>query len=152
MSDMTDENGKKGRPRPIVGTLAYILSPDRSKVLLVHRTYRESDENLGKWNGVGGHLERGEDVAACMEREILEETGLLVSVDTRFREVTTYSPAPGVMKDVVFFVARAANTRTTPQPTEVESIAFLPLEKALTRLTYESDREVVRRADSYLSK
>lgn len=78
MSDMTDENGKKGRPRPIVGTLAYILSPDRSKVLLVHRTYRESDENLGKWNGVGGHLERGEDVAACMTREIREETGLRV--------------------------------------------------------------------------
>ena len=68
----------KPRPRPIVGTLAYILSPDRSKVLLVHRTYRESDENLGKWNGVGGHLERGEDAAACMTREIFEETGLRV--------------------------------------------------------------------------
>ena len=67
------------RPRPIVGTLAYILSPDRTKVLLVHRTYRKDDENLGKYNGVGGHLERGEDVAACMTREILEETGLRVS-------------------------------------------------------------------------
>ncbi|MBQ5488320.1 MAG: NUDIX domain-containing protein [Clostridia bacterium] len=99
-----------------------------------------------------GHVEPGENEKQTAEREILEETGLRVSVDTRFREVTTYSPAPGVMKDVVFFVARAANTRTTPQPTEVESIAFLPLEKALTRLTYESDREVVRRADSYLSK
>ena len=69
---------KAARPRPIVGTLAYILSPARSKVLLVHRTYRKDDENLGKYNGVGGHLERGEDVAACMEREILEETGLRV--------------------------------------------------------------------------
>lgn len=69
---------KEPRPRPIVGTLAYVLSPDRGKVLLVHRTYRESDENLGKWNGIGGHLERGEDAAACMKREILEETGLRV--------------------------------------------------------------------------
>lgn len=66
------------RPRPIVGTLAYILSPDRKRVLLVHRTYRKTDENLGKYNGVGGHLERGEDVAACMVREIREETGLEV--------------------------------------------------------------------------
>ena len=66
------------RHRPVVGTLGFILSPDRERVLMVHRTYRESDENLGKYNGVGGHLERGEDVAACMEREILEETGLRV--------------------------------------------------------------------------
>ena len=66
------------RHRPIVGTLGFILSPDRERVLMVHRTYRESDENLGKWNGVGGHLERGEDVASCMEREIREETGLEV--------------------------------------------------------------------------
>lgn len=99
-----------------------------------------------------GHMEPGETEKQTAEREILEETGLRVSVDTRFREVTSYSPAPGVMKDVVFFVAQAANTRVTPQPTEVESISFLPLERALTRLTYESDREVMRRADSYLSK
>lgn len=99
-----------------------------------------------------GHVEPGENEKQTAEREILEETGLTVSVDTRFREVTTYSPAPGVMKDVVFFVAKARSTRATPQPTEVESISFLPLERALARLTYESDREVMRRADSYLSK
>ena len=67
------------RHRPIVGTLGYVLSPDRERVLMVHRTYRKSDENLGKYNGVGGHLERGEGVAECMRREILEETGLRVT-------------------------------------------------------------------------
>lgn len=70
--------GKESRPRPILGTLAYILSEDGKSTLLVHRTYRETDENLGKYNGVGGHVERGEDIAACMKREILEETGLTV--------------------------------------------------------------------------
>ena len=77
-------SGGRERHRPIVGTLGYILSPDRRRVLLVHRTYRETDENLGKYNGVGGHLERGEDVAACMVREIREETGLEV-VSMRLR-------------------------------------------------------------------
>ena len=99
-----------------------------------------------------GHVEPGEIEKQTAEREILEETGLAVSVDTRFREVTSYSPAPGVMKDVVFFVARAGSTETTPQPTEVEAVFFLPLERALVRLTYESDREVIRRAEKYLNK
>ncbi len=69
---------KGKRPRPILGTLAYILSEDGERTLLVHRTYRETDENLGKYNGVGGHVERGEDIATCMKREIMEETGLTV--------------------------------------------------------------------------
>lgn len=46
---------------PVVGTLGYLLSPDGRRVLLVHRT-REGDEHAGKWNGLGGKLESGEDV------------------------------------------------------------------------------------------
>lgn len=44
---------------------------------MVHRTYRESDENLGKWNGIGGKVERGENIIEGMKREIFEETGLV---------------------------------------------------------------------------
>lgn len=65
--------------RPIVSTLGFILSGDRRSVLMVHRTYRDEDENLGKYNGIGGKLERDEDVASGMMREIREETGLVVT-------------------------------------------------------------------------
>lgn len=61
---------------PIVATLGYVLSPDRSHVLLVHRNARAHDEHLGKYNGLGGKLEPLEDVVAGMRREILEEAGL----------------------------------------------------------------------------
>ena len=76
---MEENAAKKTIHRPIVGTLGYILSPDRKSVLLVHRTFRKDDQNLGKFNGVGGKLERDEDVASCMTREIREETGLRVT-------------------------------------------------------------------------
>jgi len=61
---------------PIIGTLGYILSPDRKQVLLVHRNARQDDQHLGKYNGLGGKLEAEEDVVAGMRREILEEAGI----------------------------------------------------------------------------
>ncbi|MCK7594748.1 NUDIX hydrolase [Pseudomarimonas salicorniae] len=63
---------------PILATLGYVLSPDRSRVLLVHRNARADDAHLGKYNGLGGKLEANEDVAAGMRRELHEEAGIEV--------------------------------------------------------------------------
>lgn len=61
---------------PILATLAYILSPDGRQVLLVHRNRRADDPHRGKYNGLGGKLDPGEDVVACIRREVREESGL----------------------------------------------------------------------------
>ncbi len=62
---------------PIVGTLGYILSPDKRRVLLVHRNGREDDDHIGKYNGLGGKMEPNEDVHSCIQREIFEEAGII---------------------------------------------------------------------------
>lgn len=46
------------------------------KVLLVHRTARGADNHFGKYNGLGGKLEPGEDVVAGIRRELREEAGI----------------------------------------------------------------------------
>ena len=61
---------------PILGTLGFILSPDRQQVLMVHRIHRDDDNQLGKYNGLGGKMEPGEDVVNCIKREIMEEAGI----------------------------------------------------------------------------
>jgi 8-oxo-dGTP diphosphatase len=61
---------------PILATLGYVLSPDRSQVLMIHRNARADDQHLGKYNGLGGKMERGEDIVSCMRREIREEAGI----------------------------------------------------------------------------
>src|SRR5215475_2909633 len=61
---------------PILATLGYVLSPDRQRVLMIHRNARADDQHLGKYNGLGGKLEANEDVAAGMCREIREEAGI----------------------------------------------------------------------------
>lgn len=62
---------------PIIGTLAYVVRDDR--VLMVHRNRRDDDQHLGKWNGLGGKLEPGEDIASGVRRELLEEAAIEVT-------------------------------------------------------------------------
>lgn len=50
---------------------AFVLSPDRSRVLLIHH------EKLGIWVQPGGHLEPiDESIEAAARREVAEEVGL----------------------------------------------------------------------------
>src|SRR5204863_7182525 len=69
---------------PILATLGYILSPDGTQVLLIHRDRRPDDAHFGKFNGLGGKLEANEDIVSGMRREIREEAGIeCVSLDLR---------------------------------------------------------------------
>lgn len=61
---------------PILATLGYVFSPDGRQVLLIHRNARTGDLHAGKYNGLGGKLEAGEDVVAGMKREIREEADI----------------------------------------------------------------------------
>jgi len=61
---------------PELTTLGYIVDPTRTKVLLVHRNARQHDEQLGKYNGLGGKVERGENIVEAMRREIREEASI----------------------------------------------------------------------------
>lgn len=61
---------------PILASLGFILSKDGQKVLLVHRNKRPGDQHLGKYNGLGGKMEAGEDALACLKREVMEEAGI----------------------------------------------------------------------------
>ena len=61
---------------PILATLGYVFSPDGRRVLMIHRNARRDDAHFGKYNGLGGKLEPGEDAVAGFRREIREEAGI----------------------------------------------------------------------------
>lgn len=69
----------RGVLTPILATLVYVCSPDRSEVLMLHRNKRAGDIHYGKYNGLGGKVERDEDVASGAIREVYEESGLQVT-------------------------------------------------------------------------
>jgi 8-oxo-dGTP diphosphatase len=58
-------------------TLCYLEK--NGAYLMLYRNKKKNDLNEGKWIGVGGHVEKGESIVACLKREIKEETGLTLT-------------------------------------------------------------------------
>jgi 8-oxo-dGTP diphosphatase len=61
---------------PILATLGYVFSPDGKRLLMIHRNARPGDLHLGKYNGLGGKLDPGEDIVCGLRREVREEAGI----------------------------------------------------------------------------
>ena len=99
-----------------------------------------------------GHVEAGESERQTAEREILEETGVRVNVDTGFRAENRYMARPDVEKLVVFFIAVAEEQTPIAQEGEVAVAEWVEAGEAISRLTYEQDRRILRRAQKYLLK
>ena len=99
-----------------------------------------------------GHVEPGETESQTAEREILEETGLRVRVDRRYRAENRYNIRPDTQKLVVIFAAVTDQEEITPQPEEIAEAFWLPVEAAAERLTYERDRKIMRDAFEHIQK
>ena len=125
------------------GAVVWLKEDGRRLFLIEHMTG-------GHYSIPKGHVEGDETEVETAEREIREETALEVAVDTGFCKVITYSPAPEVEKDVVFFTAEAAGRKVSNQECEVTEIFWLPYRDALARLTYDSDKDVLQGAEMYL--
>ena len=99
-----------------------------------------------------GHVEPGEMESQTAEREILEETGLKVRVDRRFRAENRYNIRPDTQKLVVIFAAITDQAEITPQPEEIAEARWVPVAQAEERLTYERDRKIMREAFEHIKK
>lgn len=105
----------------------------------------QQHKNGGHWSYPKGHVEGDETDEQTALREIFEETGLTVTLNTEFRAVNTFSPKEGVMKDVIYFAAKADPTAPLhAQEAEVTALCWLPPAEATARLTYETDRTILQ--------
>jgi 8-oxo-dGTP diphosphatase len=125
---------------PVVGTLGYILSPERDRVLLVHRNARSGDQHLGKYNGLGGKMEPDEDVYTCMYREIQEESGLRC-IDMTLRGTINWQGFGTNGEDWLGFVFLITRFEGTPWARNEEGeLAWHSLETIHSLPMWEGDR------------
>lgn len=112
---------------PILSTLGYIMSPDGKSVLLSHRIARNTDEQFGKYNGLGGHMEAGEDAAQCMLREIREEAGIEVTAMTLRGTVNWTNFGPKGENWLAFVFKITAFNGTPASSNEEGTLSWVPL-------------------------
>ena len=125
---------------PITGTLGYILSPDGARVLMVHRSARPNDDQLGKYNGLGGKMEPGEDVATCMIREIREEAGIEVTA-MQLRGTINWTNFGPKGEDWLGFVFLITAFTGEPRPASEEGpLSWVTLDKLPALPMWEGDR------------
>ena len=108
--------------------------------------------NVGHWSFPKGHVEGDETEVATAIREVKEETNIDIFVDKNFREVTTYSPLSGILKDVVYFVATPISNHVIPQEEEVSDVKWVHSDDALNIVTYDSDRNILYKAIQFIKE
>lgn len=118
--------------------------------------YNENREYLiirhlaGHWDFPKGHVERNETEEETALREVLEETGLPAAILPGFRETVNYLVRGRIPKEVVYFLGRPASDQVTMQPEEVSDYAFLPYPEARQRLTFDSNRKLLDKAQQFV--
>ena len=93
-----------------------------------------------------GHVEEGESEYITAMREVMEETSSRIAIVSDFRATVQYSPAPGVMKEVVYFLAFTTSADIHAREGEIAEVEWIPLENAEECLAHENDKTVFRAA------
>jgi len=97
-----------------------------------------------------GHVESGESEFETAEREVFEETAVAIKITEDFRETVSYSPRPGVKKQVVYFVARTDEENIKPQAGEIVEVRWVEVGQAASMLGHANDRRVFSLALDYV--
>ncbi|WP_028707290.1 NUDIX hydrolase [Propionicicella superfundia] len=125
---------------PVIGVLAYILSPSRDEVLLVHRIARPGDAHFGKYNGLGGKLEPGEDVVSGLRRELREEASI-EATGVRLRGTVSWPGFGAGGEDWLGFVFVVdAFSGVVPDRNEEGPLTWVPLARLADLPMWEGDR------------
>lgn len=112
------------------------------EVLLVHRPKYDD------WSWPKGKAEPGEHMTSAAVREVLEETGVEIRLDRPLpRQV--YAVSGGRAKTVHYWVGRVLgdpDVSTYPVNEEIDEVAWVGVEKALSMLTYADDADLLESA------
>ena len=125
------------------GAIVYNFLDDNIKFLIVKHV-------LGHFSFPKGHIENGENEQSTSIREVLEETGILISIDTNFKRINTYCPYENVTKNVIYFIAKPISGIIKIQEAEISEAFWADYVSARNILTYEYKKKILDDAYKYI--
>lgn len=124
---------------PHPGVVVVII--DHEKVLLGKR-----DKNVfngGKWSLPGGFIEFDEDFLSAAHREIMEETGLSIKINSLISVVSNFL-SPELHTLVIVLLSEKSNGEPTPGD-DMEELGWFPLSGPLPDMAFEADEDIISR-------
>ena len=101
-----------------------------------------------------GHPDGAESAAEAALREVREEAGVVAEVVESLGQVKYWYQRGGkrIAKVVEFFLLRYVEGDVADHDHEVEAARWIPAEEAVATLTYDGERQMVRKALSRLER
>ena len=127
------------------GAIVFRNIGDTKKILLI------KNKRSNHWGFPKGHIERGETKEQTAKREVLEETGVHISIIDGFSNNSEYKIAGRVEKCVTIFLATTTDTKTVIQKEEIEDYIWLDYENAYNTLKFENDKTILVSASEFLT-
>lgn len=133
-------------------TLCYISKGE--DWLFIHKS-RKNDQNVGKYLGIGGHIEKDETPDECIVREIFEETGLTgeeISGLKKYGDILFVSDIYGEEEMHVYLADYAAPEEKELQSCEEGELIWINKDRADELPVWEGDLimfDLLRRKEQF---
>jgi len=124
-----------------------VVDSSGTKGLLIARRDQKDQTRL-IWSLPKGHIEAGETQEIAAIREVAEETGITSEISRSLGVIDFWFMASGkrIHKTVHHFLFREVSGSLTPQVTEVDDVAWVPLDEVVDRLAYPDEKKLIARS------
>lgn len=113
----------------------------------------ESQNKGHFWGFPKGHVEGSESLKETAEREIREETQLVLPIDTSFHVYTEYDLPNGNRKQMTLYTAELDQQETIRlQTEEIKDYGWFNYEDARKRLTYDNLKQLLDQVNDHLTE
>lgn len=142
------------------GAVPFYIENKTIKVLILIPNNVSGDE----WFDMPkGHVEKGESLVRAAQREIGEEIGLSLHLDTNFREDIDYfytlgDPKTGgnerISKKATYFLAlmHRKDTKQITLSPEHKRYYLLPIDEAIEKAKFENQKVLLEKAKDYITR
>lgn len=125
------------------GAITYTIINKKIHYLLIQDFHNN-------WGFPKGHLEENETLIETAIREVKEEVGVDVVIDSNFKDELIYKLDNGNEKHSIYFIGYYEDQTPIKQIEEVQDTKLLMFDNALDLLTFDNMKHTLIKANNYL--